>query len=82
MTAHHASTQSMSFEAALEELEQIIKNLENGKTSLEESISAYERGVALKTHCEKKLGEARMKIEKIITGPDGKPATAPFDEDQ
>lgn len=70
----------LSFEKAMEELEQIIRNLENGKISLEESIAAYERGVALKNHCETKLNDARMKIEKISLGPNGALSTQPFEE--
>ncbi len=69
----------MSFENALSELEEIVRSLESGKAPLEESITAYERGMALKQHCEKKLQEARLKIEKITLGPDGAPSgTVPF----
>lgn len=71
---------ALSFENAMGELEQIIRNLENGKISLEESISAYERGVALKNHCEAKLNDARMKIEKISLGPNGALSVQPFEE--
>ncbi len=68
----------MSFEESLQELEKIVQNLESGKAPLEESISAYERGVALKTQCEKKLKEAQEKIEKITMTPDGQLGTVPF----
>jgi exodeoxyribonuclease VII small subunit len=61
----------MSFEAALDELQKIVGDLETGKAPLEESIAAYERGIALKTHCEKKLREAQAKIEKINVNADG-----------
>ena len=71
----------MSFEAALAELETIVKNLETGKTSLAESIDAYERGVALKNHCENKLSEAKARIEKIVVRPDGNLSTVPLDPD-
>ncbi len=70
---------SLTFEAAMTELETIVKDLENGKTSLDQSISAYERGVALKNHCESKLREAQSKIEKIMVQPDGSIKTAPLD---
>lgn len=81
MTQQPAAITAMSFEAALEELEQIIKNLENGKTSLEQSISSYERGIALKDHCEARLRDARMKIEKIVAGQEGAAlSTRPLDE--
>lgn len=81
MTAKDATIEKMSFESALEELETIVRNLETGKTSLEDSIEAYERGVILKNHCETKLRDARMKIEKIMVAPDGSLKTAPLDEE-
>lgn len=71
----------MPFEAALAELEGIIDRLERGDVPLEESISLYERGAALKSHCEQKLKSAREKIEKIVLTPDGTPQaeSAAFD---
>jgi exodeoxyribonuclease VII small subunit len=62
---------SMSFEDALAQLEQIVHKLEQGDVPLEDSIRIYERGAALKAHCEKKLKEAELKVEKIVLGPDG-----------
>ena len=62
---------AMSFEDALRELEQIVHTLEAGDVPLEDSIRIYERGAALKAHCEKKLKEAELKVEKIVLGPDG-----------
>ena len=79
MTKSTSAIDKLSFEEALEELEQIIRNLETGKTSLEESITTYERGIALKNHCETKLREARMKIDKIVVGANGTLATEPLD---
>lgn len=70
---------SPSFEDALAELEGIVKGLESGKTSLEESISAYTRGMELKTICEARLKDAQSRIEKITLSPDGRVSTAPFD---
>lgn len=67
----------MSFEKAMEELESIVRKLENGEAELEESIELYERGAALKAHCEAKLKSAQEKIEKIIVDGDGKPAAEP-----
>ncbi|MCK6449600.1 MAG: exodeoxyribonuclease VII small subunit [Alphaproteobacteria bacterium] len=67
---------AMSFEDALAELEQIVRRLEDGKSRLDEAISSYERGAALKRHCEAKLREAQAKIEKISLGPDGAPTTS------
>ena len=78
MTQASSSLATMSFESAMAELESIVKNLESGKISLEESITAYERGMALKTHCESKLRDAQMKIEKIVVGANGTLSTEPF----
>jgi len=62
---------AMSFEDALKELEEIVRNLEQGKAKLDDAIAAYERGARLKKHCEDKLREAKMKIDKIDIGPGG-----------
>ena len=72
---------SLSFEDALAELERIITQLEGGQVALEESIALYERGAALKAHCEATLKAAREKIEKIVLTGDGEPTAeaASFD---
>lgn len=67
---------SLSFEAALKELEQIVTRLEHGDVPLEESITIYERGEALRTHCDKLLSEAEAKLEKISLTPDGRAGQA------
>ena len=59
---------AMSFEDALAELERIVQGLEGGKQRLEDAIGAYERGAALRAHCETKLREAEMRVERIVTG--------------
>ena len=64
---------ALSFEKAMAELEDIVRKLETGQAELEESIALYERGAALKTHCEAKLKSAQEKIEKITIGADGSP---------
>ena len=70
---------AMSFEAALAELEGIVARLEGGKAPLAESIAIYERGEALKSHCEGLLKAAEARIEKI-TLKNGKPVgTEPLD---
>jgi len=66
-----ADIAALTFEQALAELEQIVARLESGQAPLEDSIGMYERGAALKAHCEKKLKEAELKVEKIVLGPDG-----------
>ncbi|HEY3799436.1 MAG TPA: exodeoxyribonuclease VII small subunit [Caulobacteraceae bacterium] len=68
---------SMSFEAALAELERIVAELESGKTDLEQSIGAYERGSMLKAHCETKLKEAQLRVERIIVGTAGPAGVEP-----
>ena len=70
----------LTFEKALAELESIVQRLEQGKVDLEESITIYERGEALKKHCQTLLERADARIEKITVGPDGRAAgTAPLD---
>jgi exodeoxyribonuclease VII small subunit len=59
------SIEKMSFEEALSELETIVKRIDTGQESLAEAVSSFEFGVALKTHCEKMLKEAKLKIEKV-----------------
>ena len=56
---------NLSFEEALNELEEIVNSLERGDVSLEDAIKAYERGSDLKNQCEQRLKEAKMKVEKI-----------------
>lgn len=62
---------SLSFEAAMSELEAIVRDMESGKTGLEDAIAAYERGVSLKNHCQKRLNDAQMRIEQITKNADG-----------
>jgi exodeoxyribonuclease VII small subunit len=71
----------MSFEAALDELEKIVAQLEGGKAPLQESIAIYERGEALKRHCEALLKQAEARIEKITLAKDGTPVgVEPLDQ--
>lgn len=69
-----------TFEAALSELEQIVRNLEAGKTSLEDSITAYTRGMELKAYCEAKLKDAQLKVDQIAQAADGPLTTTPFNQ--
>lgn len=81
--APHGDIAAMSFEAALKELEEIVGRLEQGRISLEESISIYERGEHLKSHCEKMLKDAEARIDKITLRPDGTPqGKEPFKTDE
>ncbi|NNU16381.1 exodeoxyribonuclease VII small subunit [Parvularcula sp. ZS-1/3] len=72
-----APVESLSFEEALKQLEAIIAKLESGDVALEQSISLYERGAALKEHCENTLGAARERIEKIVEGRGGEVSAEP-----
>ena len=77
-----AEIETLSFEAALAQLEAIVRSLETGTAPLDESIELYQRGDRLKRHCEARLAAAQERIEQIRLGPDGQPAgTAPFDVD-
>ncbi len=67
----------LSFEDALKELEEIVQKLESGGVPLEDSIALYERGAALKAHCEAKLKSAQEKIEKIVVSETGVVRTEP-----
>ena len=57
--------ETITFEKALQELEGIVESLERGEVSLDDAIAAFERGTQLKSHCQARLEEARMKVEKI-----------------
>ncbi len=71
---------AMTFEQALEALERIVDDLERGDVPLDQSIRIYERGEALKAHCDRLLKAAEDKVEKIRLARDGKPvATEPLD---
>ena len=70
----------LTFERAIEELETIVKRLEEGKVPLEESVAIYERGELLKRRCEELLRLAEARVEKITLDAAGKPTgTAPLD---
>jgi exodeoxyribonuclease VII small subunit len=76
----HDDVRAMSFEAALAELEGIVAKLESGQAPLAESIAIYERGEALKAHCESLLKSAEARIEKITLSREGRPiGTEPLD---
>jgi exodeoxyribonuclease VII small subunit len=69
----------LGFEDALKELEAIVRALESGDGKLDDAITSYERGAALKKHCEGKLAEARMRIERISFTDDGAATTEPIE---
>lgn len=67
----------LSFEDALNELQALVKSLERGDSKLDDAVIAYQRGVDLKRHCESKLHEAQLKVEKIVQRSDGSIASEP-----
>ncbi len=69
---------ALGFEEAMKELEKIVRDLESGQVRLDDAVKAYERGAALKQHCESKLADARAKVEKI-TGSGKNLGLAPVD---
>ncbi len=71
MTSVAPAPADLSFEDALARLEAIVSRLESGQAPLEESISLYEEGAALKAHCEARLRSAQLRVEKIVVGSDG-----------
>jgi exodeoxyribonuclease VII small subunit len=72
-----ADIAGLSFEDALAELQDLVKRLERGDNKLDDAIKAYERGAALKRHCEAKLREAQLKVEKIVLSQDGSVGAEP-----
>jgi exodeoxyribonuclease VII small subunit len=81
MSKSQNTVENLTFEAALAELEMIVRDLESGKAALADSIAAYERGTALRQHCETKLREAQAKIEKISVNKDGSLSATPFEQE-
>lgn len=71
---------SLSFEDALRSLEEVVRKLESGEVPLDETITLYERGEALRKHCQTRLDAAQARIDKIVAGPNGQAASIqPFD---
>jgi exodeoxyribonuclease VII small subunit len=78
--ADNADVKKMTFELAIQELEAIVKRLEDGKVPLEQSVTDYERGRLLKSRCEELLAQAEARVEKITLDPSGQPSgTEPLD---
>lgn len=68
----------MTFEEALKELEAIVSSLERGQGSLDEAVANYERGVALRKHCERKLQDAQAVLERLSKTEDGSITSEPM----
>ena len=81
MEQGQADIVAMTFEDALRALEDVVRKLESGEVPLDDSITLYERGEALRKHCQARLDAASARIERIVAGADGKATgTRPFDE--
>ncbi len=74
--------ENMSFEEAMAALEKIVRRLEEGSGELETSIKDYVIGTALKEHCQKKLEDAKLKVEKIVKQENGNLITESFTVEQ
>ena len=82
MADNNTDVKKMPFETAIQELESIVKRLEEGKVPLEESVAIYERGEVLKARCEELLRQAEARVEKITLDASGKPSgSVPLDVD-
>jgi exodeoxyribonuclease VII small subunit len=80
MESAPAEITALSFEDALRALEDVVRKLESGDVPLDDSISLYERGEALREHCQARLDAAQVRIERIVAGPSGAIGTQPFDD--
>ena len=73
------SVTGLSFEQAMQELEVLVRRLEEGRLPLEEAIQAYERGTLLKNHCETKLQAAKLRVDQVVVNGTGEISLTPFD---
>jgi exodeoxyribonuclease VII small subunit len=72
------NSSELTFEQAMTELENLVRRLEEGRMPLEEAIAAYEKGMKLKAACEKKLNEAKLRVDKITQDGQGQVVIQPF----
>ena len=72
--------EGLSFEEALQQLENIVRELESGRIKLDDAVAAYEKAVTLKQLCENRLKAAQLKIEKIEVSPEGDISVSDFAE--
>lgn len=75
-----SESEELSFEEAMSQLENIVRELEAGRIKLDDAVNAYTKAVTLKNFCEQKLKEAQLKIEKIEVASDGNLSVAPLDK--
>lgn len=75
----NSTVADLSFEQAMQELEVLVRRLEEGRLPLEEAIQAYERGTLLKNHCEAKLQAAKLRVDQVVLSGSGDTSLSPFD---
>ncbi len=78
-TAFEQTLSSLSFEEAMAQLEGLVRKLEEGRLPLEEAITTYEQGSALKKYCEEKLRQAKLRVDQIMISTTGESTLQPFD---
>jgi exodeoxyribonuclease VII small subunit len=76
----NSDEQPRTFEASLEALEQIVRELEQGELPLEKSLELFERGIRLSRECQERLSEAERRIEVLLRDNQGRPVVTPFEE--
>ena len=79
MTDTNQDASRLSFEQAMQELETIVRRLEDGKVALEDAIKLFEQGETLRSHCETKLKQAQTRVEKIVENKNGEVTTTSLD---
>lgn len=81
MPTKKAATTEPTFETSLEELESIVRRMENGDLSLDESLDLFERGVTLARRCRERLDAAERRVEMLVKGAGGALEPVPFEDD-
>tara|TARA_R110002111_G_scaffold94653_4_gene146679 strand:- start:12397 stop:12651 length:255 start_codon:yes stop_codon:yes gene_type:complete len=81
MAGQQDATSIADFEKSLDELETLVRNLEQGELSLEQSLTAFERGVKLTRACQQALKSAEQRVEQLVQNDDGSLETRPFSPD-
>jgi len=75
----HNESRPKTFEASLEALEQIVRDLEQGDLPLEKSLELFEQGIRLSRECQERLSQAERRIEVLLRDNQGRPVAAPFE---
>lgn len=76
------NSNSQSFEASMQRLEQIVRAMEKGDVELEQSLQLFQEGTELIRHCGRLLDEAELQVKKIMVSPDGSPQEEAFTDEQ